>query len=792
MDHLPFPSNANVPPLEIPFICEDILTYDQNQIGHFNDIPTLADFSQDSTAAVKYWQECNPQRVAGEAQARIYFGLLIGVLGCRFVLDDFICISNVSNEPIITLAKLQDRLQSVRQTLPIKALKVLAATATSQARMIRGKSPLAEKVALSIDILAWSMEVIRDPQCAPESRIGGYVKDGILEKRMLAAGWCRYWTKVFHATYPAALTYYLASVSVDFHSGHKTCSELDCKGNNVNMERGRYISQHTTLDCRCAFKGPNSKYIEQIIQGGGVPLIKLSKTTQGDVNVSVVELGYGKPFIAISHVWSGGLGNPKENTVPSCQLKFIYNAARRCQNKEYGKGMFQRSHDANTNWTKSKLYQVLNWLLGDSQISNLDQGPLEWYLRLVDSLALSGANEDSNDLYIWFDTLCIPVARDTGKVKAPDEEKAEHELKMKAINKMAFVYASAMHVLVIDHTARDILYRQAGDLELAAILLTSPWMSRCWTFQEASLARQFSFILADEIINPRKWFSDIPADRCSSMFERILKYQCLTYVNSMPDIMNQSIERKEQQRSPLVAVWNALSSRNTSQREDLHGLLGIMLNLSAFEILQMDKGQRMLGILRAQEKVPLSMIFLPYPDDAPLIKGCEWLPSYPSRAISEQFGYMTWNTESEGLDFVPSDTASVLFLIELNDGLDKNEFLVTVTHSDSVVIQVKLLLPEKRDLSNYKSATLSIFLHGYHGLTPANNSQGVGACFVLNSGEALKRQQLRLTFICPLEYIFWNGSSKSGPAIDESELELSFSAKQAESGAKCFLNCGQS
>jgi len=70
---------------------------------------------------------------------------------------------------------------------------------------------------------------------------------------------------------------------------------------------------------------------------------------------------------------------------------------------------------------------------------------------------------------------------------------------------MAFVYATAMHVLVLDQTVTMLSFKDTPDVAIAAQLLTCPWMSRCWTFQEACLARELSFRLKDRLISPRKW-----------------------------------------------------------------------------------------------------------------------------------------------------------------------------------------------------------------------------------------------------------------------------------------------
>jgi hypothetical protein len=75
------------------------------------------------------------------------------------------------------------------------------------------------------------------------------------------------------------------------------------------------------------FLGPKVEKLTSIIEAGGVPLVKLTRNRRGIFTVDVVEYKFGRTFTAISHVWSGGLGNPRHNTLPPCQLEFIYNSA---------------------------------------------------------------------------------------------------------------------------------------------------------------------------------------------------------------------------------------------------------------------------------------------------------------------------------------------------------------------------------------------------------------------------------------------------------------------------------
>jgi hypothetical protein len=232
-----------------------------------------------------------------------------------------------------------------------------------------------------------------------------------------------------------------------------------------------YVTQHTISGHECAFKGFGVNEIASVIKRNGALLVRLSKNGSGVISIDIVEYNFGLPFIAISHVWSGGLGNPVENSLPVCQLKFLYEAIDRCLQK-------------------ADVENYHNYY-PDSYMS-LGEDELGWILK--------GTFDESSLRYLWIDTLCIPM--DHG-------DKELSSLKRKTIDKMAFVYAAAMHVLVLDQTVEQLSFEDTPDVTITAQLLTCPWMSRCWTFQEACLTRRFSFLLKDIVINPRRWRTSI-------------------------------------------------------------------------------------------------------------------------------------------------------------------------------------------------------------------------------------------------------------------------------------------
>ena len=52
-----------------------------------------------------------------------------------------------------------------------------------------------------------------------------------------------------------------------------------------------------------------------------IPAVEVSTSSDGEPTLILVETGQNSPYIAFSHVWSDGLGNPLVNSLPQCQLE---------------------------------------------------------------------------------------------------------------------------------------------------------------------------------------------------------------------------------------------------------------------------------------------------------------------------------------------------------------------------------------------------------------------------------------------------------------------------------------
>ena len=157
-------------------------------------------------------------------------------------------------------------------------------------------------------------------------------------------------------------------------------------------------------------------------------------------------------FTAISHVWSQGMGNERSNELQKCHLELILTA-------------LEATGDRRINLEDRKDPFALDLL---TQI--LDEEDFE---DNMDGIVLSPP--------FWMDALAIPV-------KQPGSPRDFKDLKLRAIRQIYHVYNMASRVVVID---KDLLKEDPNtSFQVIIKVLTSAWMQRLWTLQEAYLSRR--------------------------------------------------------------------------------------------------------------------------------------------------------------------------------------------------------------------------------------------------------------------------------------------------------------
>ncbi|KAF4627166.1 hypothetical protein G7Y89_g10991 [Cudoniella acicularis] len=637
MDLLPYPTEARLPPIEVPYICADFvdeLEFDKGFaiVTHLAELPDCqAWYPVDRDAAVR------------KAQAHLFFGLLYDAFwDAPPPLEDLLRHSDRLGTTVVSLQRLSE--ERFLRVLDRDALSVYLQpcleTLHRHLRYIRPLSDMGELIGLSVETLLWMAT----------GSVSPYHDHRLLQGRMLSAGWCPYWTKAYCEQYSSPVLYYLSGMDRSRHEQHPRCTANGpCKVYDVDNET--YATRHAPHCARqpsCPFVGSDLEELERIILKGGIPLVRFRETpvpvlgqsskAKSVVKIDIVEHTFGRPFIAVSHVWAGGMGNTSANKLPQCQIDYLFQYARQCQQRPYGAQAFFRGEMPNI-------------------VDKVD----EIFFRMIQS----GISEDMSTVHIWVDTLCIPA----------DDRLADlGGLKEMCIEKMAQIYALAIHTIVIDHKVRDLSVKaEKSAMELAVELATCPWMGRSWTFQEACLSRDFSFALRDGLVNPRKWRKD----KALPTFRHQLSMEILAAsFDDMPDVLNQAVFEAESANTPsaFIEVWNELAVRRTTYPDDLHGILAVLLGLSPLEIFQRANGtkqppsERMMAIIKSQQFLPLAMLFMPHPEGTVLCENHEsqaWLPQFPTGRLNMDFGQMCWTTDGAGgLEFRLEDANSSALIVD--------------------------------------------------------------------------------------------------------------------------------
>jgi hypothetical protein len=117
-------------------------------------------------------------------------------------------------------------------------------------------------------------------------------------------------------------SYYVALLGPRaIQKSHTHCTDAASKASNI--EESAYEIKHTHDDCNCPVIEVSTREIAQAITNSIRPLIQISP--QMDLKIVTERVEY----VAISHVWGDGMGNPFANGIRECQVKRLYEYLRK-------------------------------------------------------------------------------------------------------------------------------------------------------------------------------------------------------------------------------------------------------------------------------------------------------------------------------------------------------------------------------------------------------------------------------------------------------------------------------
>ncbi|KAL8667755.1 MAG: hypothetical protein Q9168_007196, partial [Polycauliona sp. 1 TL-2023] len=694
MNHLPWPKNDQLPPLDVPYTCNEEPEYDGLDYCQY---PIRRGWT---TSERKHeWMDCSPETAATRAQSWLFFGLLGVFLGPRFKKDEWICYSQGSafmtvNSDVLPL-RLSDLVRSAKKGALASEYNLsntrqvherwnngfLVANAELQILDMHLNKTLDRNlmlIGLSISILLRSLQRMVDQMTwlddVPPTMCGIDINPAKFSLvQMMDRNWCETQAAHFFRLYSPLLNHYLSGLPrPTTKSDHSHCTWDKCIGNSVN--EATYEPRHVTSSCSCQFAGPDVSQITGLVGADCIPLIRLS-ISHGQPRLEVVAADRDTRYNSISHVWAGGLGNFKDNLLPTCQLLNLYYSLRALD-------------DFNPEEPSVKLYQFsmsdlgLAWL--DRVLSAVSRMVRRRFLqRLSSNRGRNFELEPTRSVLFWMDTLCIPVHPEY------------YPLRMKAIGNMALTYTAAEKCLVLDPELLQIPMQDLSTTQINAHMLCSGWVGRSWTFQEARLSRAWYAQFADGLYNPNSIENAALEHRLYSDWNLYkddahqIATETMIWYHNMPAVRQSDIYKNQSQHllhSPLynfITVWNHLDSRSTSKPEDVHAILANTTDLSAKEVLDLPYEQRMKAILRAQPALPTALM---YETGRKIVDPFNrWVPAYPNHGpLNEGYGQLT--PTPEGLLLDTANANPIGFLVD-KDAPRYSQLRILDTSSSSTAPQ---------------------------------------------------------------------------------------------------------
>jgi len=156
------------------------------------------------------------------------------------------------------------------------------------------------------------------------------------EQRMLDRGWCP--SRIRECMMKLTLTDLVHVANLPRHEtlNHEACTRTTCC--HACVDESSYHTRHVTSCDGCSSVAADVERMSAILEEGAYPVIDLFGPITAENKLCLSSVGNPRqiasfphapiPHVAISHIWSDGLGNPHENSIPFCQLSDLRRLVR--------------------------------------------------------------------------------------------------------------------------------------------------------------------------------------------------------------------------------------------------------------------------------------------------------------------------------------------------------------------------------------------------------------------------------------------------------------------------------
>ncbi|TPX13596.1 uncharacterized protein E0L32_006067 [Thyridium curvatum] len=407
MDHIPLPAPQSRLHVEVLFWESPYHPYVYKP--PFLDYPEHCGFSIPEIQAHESWEKYGAgyrNLFLAFLQSWLYFGTISEFLGKKLDLSDWTVTRSTDDAKLVStrilceylekwisqVSQLSDGAQEAKAS---HIDKVLQASNEMYISVSTAGNFLTDDLSLSLAILFRTLMDVRNAVLPGKSKLETWQPHGIplLSEQFSDDGWCKSDHSRLQQHSSIIGMYYSSRLGkLPCLQNHGTCTEGLCLA--AQVDESTYKSQHISDTCLCAPVTASTTTIAQFVAQQTTPLL----IVDGDGAMRILKgPSCTQGYVAVSHVWADGLGNPHSNQLPNCQV-------RRMQR----------------------------------QVNNLLRSP------------------DGQPTPFWIDTLCIPV----GEAYAKERDLAISALvKTYSEAKMVLVFNKELRVLDAERPFEELVAR---------------------------------------------------------------------------------------------------------------------------------------------------------------------------------------------------------------------------------------------------------------------------------------------------------------------------------------------
>ncbi|KAF2453999.1 hypothetical protein BDY21DRAFT_354774 [Lineolata rhizophorae] len=361
MDHLVF--GEHDVPIIVPYLLLEDFAYDNED---FHAYPERCGWDFDvwlkhdamrQGIDINAWLRDGPKKaeeLPAFLQSWLFFGLLSACLKTSVDTNDFVRLDESSGSKVITTANLDSYLRRYQPQFVGCPTEEKSELLSEFLEIMNTAGKILGLVQLTID---WGdppfVDALREVHfsCCLIARsltpvvgvtLGGSVAHSnvgmgrmpLIVQRMQRDGWCPHTVaRLTEGLYHDAQAYAYSLGTLRARQDHSKCKTSYCIANQAGED---FVPKHLEPDCDCEHVEAPIDAIVQTLQDGFVPVLsaEISEEDGSSPTFAVSRMDSNTPYIPISHVWADGLGNPKANAIPRCQLESLNAALREIEDKE--------------------------------------------------------------------------------------------------------------------------------------------------------------------------------------------------------------------------------------------------------------------------------------------------------------------------------------------------------------------------------------------------------------------------------------------------------------------------